>query len=117
LFNGSLHMCRGSSCLLWWFVPFAWAWFCLGCVESLPLPKGSETCLLQLILLFAFSQLLIAYWSFFYSFLFFFFSLWFLYVCVVNAWCTWFENHRSGDGERVLLVSTWVLVTWGGAIL
>jgi hypothetical protein len=28
--------------------------FCLGCVEPLPLPKGSETCLLQVILLFAF---------------------------------------------------------------
>jgi hypothetical protein len=28
--------------------------FCLGCVELLPLPKGSETCLLQVILLFAF---------------------------------------------------------------
>jgi hypothetical protein len=27
---------------------------CLRCVESLPLPKGSETCLLQVILLFAF---------------------------------------------------------------
>jgi hypothetical protein len=29
-------------------------WFCLGCVEPLPLPKGSEICLLQVILLFAF---------------------------------------------------------------
>jgi hypothetical protein len=28
--------------------------FCLGCIEPLPLPKGSETCLLQVILLFAF---------------------------------------------------------------
>jgi hypothetical protein len=28
--------------------------FCLGCVEPLPLPKGSETCLLQVFLLFAF---------------------------------------------------------------
>ena len=28
--------------------------FCLGCVEPLPLSKGSETCLLQVILLFAF---------------------------------------------------------------
>jgi hypothetical protein len=34
-----------------------------------------------------------------------------------KAWCTQFEIHRSGDGERVLIVSTWVLVTWGGAIL
>jgi hypothetical protein len=27
---------------------------CLGCVESLPLPKGFETCLLQVILFFSF---------------------------------------------------------------
>jgi hypothetical protein len=53
LFKGGLHMCRGSSCIFWWFVLFAWAWFYSGCVEPLPLPKGSETCL-QVILLFAF---------------------------------------------------------------
>jgi hypothetical protein len=48
--------------------------FCLGCVESLPLPKGSETCLLQVIFLFAFVWLSIACWSFFLfiSFLFLF---------------------------------------------
>jgi hypothetical protein len=34
-----------------------------------------------------------------------------------KAWCTRFETHRSEDGEQVLLVSTWVLVTQGGAIL
>jgi hypothetical protein len=34
--------------------------FCLGCVEPLPLPKGSEICLLQVILLFAFLWLSIA---------------------------------------------------------
>jgi hypothetical protein len=34
--------------------------FCLGCVEPLPLPKGSETCFLQVILLFAFLWLSIA---------------------------------------------------------
>jgi hypothetical protein len=34
-----------------------------------------------------------------------------------KAWYTRFETHRSGDGERVLLVSTCVLVTQGGAIL
>jgi hypothetical protein len=45
---------------------------CLGCVEPLPLPKGSETCLLQVILIFAFVWLSIACWSFFlfFSFLF-----------------------------------------------
>jgi hypothetical protein len=46
---------------------------------------GSETCLLQVIVLFAFLCLLIACWSFFFLFLFFFFSLGLLYVCVVNA--------------------------------
>jgi hypothetical protein len=34
-----------------------------------------------------------------------------------KAWCTRFETHHSKDGERVLLVNTWVLVTRGGAIL
>jgi hypothetical protein len=34
--------------------------FCLGCVEPLPLPKGSETCLLQVIFFFAFLWLSIA---------------------------------------------------------
>jgi hypothetical protein len=33
---------------------FSYAWFCLGCVEPFPLPKRLETCLLQVILLFAF---------------------------------------------------------------
>jgi hypothetical protein len=28
--------------------------FCLGCVQPMPLPKGSETCLLQVISFFAF---------------------------------------------------------------
>jgi hypothetical protein len=49
-FRGSLHVCKGRSLwfssFAWWFVHFAWAEFCLRCVESLPLPKGSETCLL-----------------------------------------------------------------------
>jgi hypothetical protein len=35
----------------------------------------------------------------------------------IQAWCTRFETHHSGDEERVLLVSTCVLVTQGGAIL
>jgi hypothetical protein len=35
----------------------------------------------------------------------------------INSWCKRFDTHRSGDGEWVLLVSTSVLVTWGGAIL
>jgi hypothetical protein len=49
----SWHFFRVSSCVLWWVVLFAWAWFCLGCVDPLSLPKGSETCLLQVIWFFA----------------------------------------------------------------
>jgi hypothetical protein len=63
-------VCSGSS--LWFFELWFGSLcsllehkFCLGCVESLPLPKGSETCLLQVILLFAFVWLSIACWSFF----------------------------------------------------
>jgi hypothetical protein len=44
----------GFRALVWWFVLFDLACLCLGCVESLPLPKGFETCLLQVIFLFAF---------------------------------------------------------------
>jgi hypothetical protein len=57
---------------------------CLGCVESLPMPKGSETCLLQVIFLFAISWLSIACWSFFLfvSFLFSFLSCY--YMCVLS---------------------------------
>jgi hypothetical protein len=52
LVQGSLHRCRGSSCVFFgsWpcvlLVVFALclSMFCLGCVEPLPLPKGSETC-------------------------------------------------------------------------
>jgi hypothetical protein len=67
--SGGPCICAGGALcgfrtLVWWFVLFASAWFCLGCVKSLPLPKGSDTCLLQLILLFAFLLFLIACWSF-----------------------------------------------------
>jgi hypothetical protein len=101
--RGSMHMCRGALCGVWalvrWFVLFVWAWFCLGCVEPLPLPKESETCLLQVILLFAFLWLSIACWGFFYLFLFFFFSFVLLHVGVINALIkgeiedhVWFED-------------------------
>jgi hypothetical protein len=58
-------MCRGSSLLCSSFALVVLRFllepcFCLGCVESLPLPKGSETCLLQVILLGAFLWLSIA---------------------------------------------------------
>jgi hypothetical protein len=56
------------------------------------LPKGSDTCLLQVIVLFAFVWLSIACWRFFLfvSFLFFLFSLVSLCGC---CWCT----HPGGD--------------------
>jgi hypothetical protein len=72
----------------------------VGCVELLPLPKGSETCLLQVILFFAFVWFSIACWSFF-LFLSFhsFFCLVLLYVGVFNALIkgdiedlVWFED-------------------------
>jgi hypothetical protein len=74
--SGGACMCAvGALCgfraLVWWFALFAWAYFCLGCVESLPLPKGSVTCLLQVFLLFAFLWLSIAYWSFLFIHFFF----------------------------------------------
>jgi hypothetical protein len=59
---------------------------CLGCVEPLPLPKGTETCLLKVILLFAFSLAFDRLLEFLLvvSFLFLF-SLVTQNVCVVNA--------------------------------
>jgi hypothetical protein len=70
-FRGALHVCRGSSLWFsifdWCFALFAWAWFCLGCVELLPLPKGSDICLPQVISLFAFVWFSIACWSFFFD--------------------------------------------------
>jgi hypothetical protein len=89
--SGGVCICAGGSCMLWWFVLFARAWFCLGCVEPLPLPKGSETCLLQVILLFAFSRLSIACWSFF-LFVSFIFSFSPITKCV---WCQC--THQEGD--------------------
>jgi hypothetical protein len=89
-------MCAGGAlcgfrALVWWFVLFARELFCLGCVEPLPLPKGSETCLLQVILLFTFLWLSIACLSFFLfvSFLFLFSRV---TICVCCQ-CT----HQGGD--------------------
>jgi hypothetical protein len=70
LFQGEIACVQGElfvviRALFRWFALFAWVLLCLGCVEPLPLPKGSETCLLQVILLFAFVWLSIACWSFF----------------------------------------------------
>jgi hypothetical protein len=93
-FRGSLHVCRGSSL---WFSSFGLVVYalclsivCLGCVEPLPLPKGSETCLLQVIFLVAFVWLSIACWSFFIRFFLFLFSQVTICVC---CQCT----HQGGD--------------------
>jgi hypothetical protein len=81
----------GVRALVWWFALFAWAWFCLGCVEPLPLPKGSETCLLQVIFLFAFVWLSIACWSFFLLV-----SFIFLFSLVTSCGCCQC-THQGGD--------------------
>jgi hypothetical protein len=94
--SGGACMCAGGAlcgfrALVWWFVLFGWAKFCLRCAESLPLPQGSETCLLQVILVFAFLWFSIACWSFFLfvSFLFLFSQV---TICVCCQ-CT----HQGGD--------------------
>jgi hypothetical protein len=66
---------------------------CLGCVELFPLPKGSETCLLQVILLCAFAWLSIACWS---LFLFVSFLLFFLFSRVTLCGC-YQCTHQGGD--------------------
>jgi hypothetical protein len=63
--SGGACICAGGAfcgvrALVRWFALSVRAWFCLGCVEPLPLPKGSETCLLQVILLFTFLWLSIS---------------------------------------------------------
>jgi hypothetical protein len=72
---------------------------CLGCVEPLTLPKGSETCLLQVIFLLPFLWLSIACWSFLFIRFFSFSFLLLLYVGVVNTLIkgeiedhVWFED-------------------------
>jgi hypothetical protein len=94
--SGGACICAGGAlCAVWvlvrWFALFVWAWFCLGCVEPLPLPKGSETCLPQVILLFAFLWLLIACWGFF-----LFVSFLFLFSCVTSCGCCQC-THQGGD--------------------
>jgi hypothetical protein len=92
LVQGELACVQGElfvvvRALVWWFVLFAL--FCLGCVEQLPLPKGSETCLRQVILLFAFVWLSIACWSFFLFVSFSFLSCFFMWVLSMT--------HQGGD--------------------
>jgi hypothetical protein len=104
LVQGELAFVQGElfvvfRTLVWWFVLFVWVLFCLGCVEPLPLPMGSETCILQVILLFSLSGFRSLVGVSFCSFVFFFFSPLLLYVGVVNALIkeeiedhVWFED-------------------------
>jgi hypothetical protein len=109
-FRGSLHVCRGSSLWFssfsWCFVLFAWAQFCLGCVEPLPFPKGSETCFLQVILLLPFFGFRSLVGVSFYSFLFFFFSLVLLFVGVVNALI------KGEIDDHVRFEDRWMVASW-----
>jgi hypothetical protein len=75
----TLELCFGGLCSLFELG------FCLGCVELLPLPKGTETCLLQVILFFSFSLAFGRLLKFILVVSFFSFSLWLPNVCVVNA--------------------------------
>jgi hypothetical protein len=78
--SGELARVHWSSL---WFSSFGLVVFCslfelgicLGCVESLPLPKGIKTCPLQVILLFAFRLAFDRLLKFPCLFLFFSFSL------------------------------------------
>jgi hypothetical protein len=94
--SGGACTCAGGAlcgfrALVWWFPLFAWALFCLRCIEPLPLPKGSETCLLQVIFLFAYVWLSITCWSFF-----LFVSFHFLFSRVTICGCCQC-THQGGD--------------------
>jgi hypothetical protein len=79
-------MCRGSSCVSSCFggLLLVVSLFYLGCVELLPLPKGTETFLIQVILFFAFGSTFDHLFDFFHFFSFSF-SLCLSNVCVVNT--------------------------------
>jgi hypothetical protein len=91
--------------MLWWSLLFARAWFCLGCVELLPLPKGSETYLLQVILLFVFlcfrSLVGVSFIRFLFSF-----SLELPNVCVVNALI------KGEIEDHVWYKDQWMVPSW-----
>jgi hypothetical protein len=104
-------MCAGGAlcgfrALDWCFVLFAWACFVSDVSSRCPCLRGPGLVLFQVILLFAFSWLSIACWSFSYSFLFFPFSLGLLYVCVVNALI------KGEIEDHVWLEDRWMVASW-----
>jgi hypothetical protein len=121
--SGGACICAGGAlcgvrALDQWFVLFVWAWFCFGCVEPLPLPKGSETCLLQVILFLSFLLLSIACWGFFLfiSFSFSFLSCYFMWVLSMHSsrgrlrtMC----DSRTGGSSLPCVMSDWqCCVNW-----
>jgi hypothetical protein len=73
--------------------------FCLGCVELLPLLKGSETCLIQVILLFSFP---------------FAFDDLLEFLLVVSSFSLWLPKlvccqctHQGGDWDAVWFEDWW----------
>jgi hypothetical protein len=101
----------GAKALARWFALFVWALFCLRCVEPLPLPKGSETCPLQVILLFAFLWLSIANWGFFsfVSFLFFLlcYFMWVLSMHSTRGRLRTMCGSRAGGWSLPCVMSDW----------
>jgi hypothetical protein len=103
--RGSLHVCRRSSL---WFSSFqlvacalCLSMFCLRCVEPLPLLKGFETCLLQVILLFAFPLAFDRLLEFLLVV-----SFIFLFSLVTKCVCCQFTD-QGGDWEPVWFEDRW----------
>jgi hypothetical protein len=115
--SGAACICAGGALCgvrasLWWFALFAWALLCLGCVEPLPLPEGSETCPLQVISLFALLWLSIACWGFFLfvSFLFPFLLCYFMWVLSMHSWRGRLRTmcgSRTGEWSLLCVMSDW----------
>jgi hypothetical protein len=99
-------LAHGFVCLLWYLL-FVRACFCLGCVEPLPLPKGTETFLLQVILLFAFPLAFDRLLKFLLvvSFLLFFLLVYKI-MCVVNA------LSKGEIEDHVWFEDRWMVASW-----
>jgi hypothetical protein len=75
------------------------------------MPKGFETCLLQVIFLFAFGWLSIACWSFFLFVSFLFFSRVTICVCVFNALI------KGEIEDHVWFEDQWMVPSWCDEVL